>query len=96
VTPDEALAAAIGPLASDPQVVREIEDRWQVPTYAKLDIALARGEGSTVEDVQGRRYLDLYGGHCVALLGHNPARVVDAIFRDFVHRPLYRTGRERR
>ena len=79
MTPDEALEAAIGPLATDPAVVRAIEDRWQVPTYAKLDIALARGEGSYVEDVQGRRYLDLYGGHCVALLGHCAPRVVAAL-----------------
>lgn len=48
-------------------------------TYAKLDIALARGAGSFVEDVAGNRYLDLYGGHCVALLGHCAPRVVEAL-----------------
>ena len=58
-----------------------LEDAFQIPTYAKLPIVLERGEGSYVWDADGRRYLDFYGGHCVALLGHSPARVVDAIKR---------------
>ncbi|MHC4820025.1 MAG: aminotransferase class III-fold pyridoxal phosphate-dependent enzyme, partial [Planctomycetota bacterium] len=41
----------------------------------------ARGEGSFLWDVDGTRYLDLYGGHAVALLGHNPPRVSDALAR---------------
>jgi acetylornithine aminotransferase/acetylornithine/N-succinyldiaminopimelate aminotransferase len=32
-----------------------------------------------VWDAEGTRYLDFYGGHCVALLGHSPAPVVEAI-----------------
>lgn len=58
-----------------------LEDTYQVPTYNKLPIVLERGEGSYVWDVEGRRYLDFYGGHCVALLGHSPARVVEAVKR---------------
>lgn len=57
----------------------ELEDRFQIPTYTKLPIVVERGEGSYVWDADGKRYLDFYGGHCVALLGHSPARVVDAI-----------------
>jgi len=37
------------------------------------------GDGAYVWDADGTRYLDFYGGHCVALLGHSPAPVVDAI-----------------
>ncbi len=59
--------------------VAAIEDRWQLPTYAKMPIALVRGEGSYVWDAEGRRYLDLYGGHCVALAGHCHPRLVSAI-----------------
>ncbi|MFM8981127.1 MAG: aspartate aminotransferase family protein [Planctomycetia bacterium] len=58
---------------------REQEDRWQVPTYSKWPIALAEGRGSYVTDVEGRRFLDLYGGHCVALAGHCHPRLVAAI-----------------
>ena len=56
-----------------------LEDRVTLPTYAKPDVALQRGEGTRVWDTQGRAYLDFYGGHCVALLGHCPPRVVAAV-----------------
>jgi acetylornithine aminotransferase/acetylornithine/N-succinyldiaminopimelate aminotransferase len=58
-----------------------LEDAWTLPTYAKPAVALVRGEGVTVWDTEGNSYLDLYGGHCVALLGHCPPRVVEAIRR---------------
>lgn len=57
----------------------ELEDAFQVPTYRKYPVALVRGEGCYVWDVEGRRYLDFYGGHCVTLIGHCPPRVVQAI-----------------
>ena len=55
------------------------EDRWQLATYAKMKLALVRGAGSWVWDSDGRRYLDMYGGHCVALAGHCHPRLVAAI-----------------
>ncbi len=57
----------------------QLEDAFQIPTYHKLPVALVRGEGSYVWDADGNRYLDFYGGHCVALLGHCPPRVVAAV-----------------
>ena len=56
-----------------------LEDAVTLPTYAKPPVALVRGQGTRVWDTEGREYLDLYGGHCVALLGHCPPRVVEAI-----------------
>lgn len=56
-----------------------LEDTVTLPTYTKHPISLVRGEGVYVWDADGKRYLDLYGGHCVALLGHSPERVVAAI-----------------
>ncbi len=56
-----------------------LEDAVTLPTYAKPPIALVRGEGTRVWDTEGREFLDFYGGHCVALLGHCPPRVVEAI-----------------
>ena len=50
-----------------------------IPTYGKLPIALVRGKGAWVWDADGNRYLDFYGGHCVALLGHCPPRVTEAL-----------------
>ena len=40
---------------------------------------LVRAEGVYVFDSSGRRYLDFYGGHCVAAVGHSPAEVAQAI-----------------
>jgi len=42
-------------------------------------MALVRGEGTFVWDAKGNRYLDFYGAHSVALLGHCPPRVVNAV-----------------
>ncbi|MDX1548714.1 MAG: aminotransferase class III-fold pyridoxal phosphate-dependent enzyme [Rhodothermales bacterium] len=61
--------------------IRRLEDAFQIPTYAKLPLALVRGEGRSVWDADGTRYLDFYGGHCVTLLGHAPPRVVEAVRR---------------
>lgn len=71
--------SSLGPLPTTNAQARELEDRWQVPTYSKWPIALAEGRGSYVTDVEGRRFLDLYGGHCVALAGHCHPRLVAAI-----------------
>ncbi len=57
------------------------EDDLLLPTYARWPIAIVRGKGAHVEDDQGRRYLDLYGGHAVASTGHSHPRVVEAIVR---------------
>ena len=55
------------------------EDAFQIPTYSKMPVALERGENCYVWDAEGEQYLDFYGGHCVALLGHCPPRVVEAV-----------------
>ena len=57
----------------------KIEQALEIPTYDKMPMALVRGEGTSVWDAEGNRYLDFYGGHCVAILGHCPPRVVEAV-----------------
>ncbi len=42
-----------------------------LPVYALLDVELVRGEGSFVWDADGKKYLDLYGGHAVISIGHS-------------------------
>lgn len=56
-----------------------LAERYELPTYRRLDLVAARGEGSWIFDEDGRKYLDLYGGHAVTLLGHAPEPIVDAI-----------------
>lgn len=62
-----------------PEDLRALEDRLTVGVAPKLPISLERGEGCYVWDDSGTRYLDLYGGHAVALVGHSHPRVAQAI-----------------
>jgi acetylornithine/N-succinyldiaminopimelate aminotransferase len=41
-----------------------------LPTYARADVVLVRGEGTRVWDADGREYLDFGGGIAVVSLGH--------------------------
>src|SRR4028119_2410112 len=47
--------------------------------YRTPPVALARGEGATVWDVDGREYTDLLGGIATTILGHAHPRVVEAV-----------------
>jgi len=59
--------------------IATVEDRFQLATYKKMPIAAERGEGVWIYTSNGRRYLDLYGGHAVAGTGHCHPHVVNAI-----------------
>lgn len=56
-----------------------VEDRYQLATYKKMSIVAERGEGVWIYTDDGRRYLDLYGGHAVAATGHSHPHVVQSI-----------------
>ncbi|MDX6344553.1 MAG: acetylornithine/N-succinyldiaminopimelate aminotransferase, partial [Trebonia sp.] len=47
--------------------------------YGVPPLALARGEGSNVWDVDGNRYLDLIAGIAVSALGHAHPAIVEAV-----------------
>jgi predicted acetylornithine/succinylornithine family transaminase len=50
-----------------------------LPTYARQDVTLVRGEGSWLWDADGKRYLDLVAGIAVVGLGHcHPAPLAAA------------------
>lgn len=58
------------------------QHRWQavvMNNYGTPSLALARGAGAEVWDVEGRRYLDLLGGIAVNALGHAHPAVVRAV-----------------
>jgi acetylornithine aminotransferase len=62
----------------------ELAGRWSavmMANYRTPPVALARGEGATVWDVDGREYTDLLGGIATTILGHAHPRVVEAITR---------------
>lgn len=55
------------------------EDRFLLPSYPKLPFAIERGDGMYVFDQEGRKYLDMYGGHAVSLVGHNHPKLLRAL-----------------
>ncbi|MFN2531992.1 MAG: aspartate aminotransferase family protein [Pyrinomonadaceae bacterium] len=59
--------------------VVDAEERYELLTYKKMSIAAERGEGVWLYASDGRKYLDLYGGHAVAGTGHCHPHVVSAI-----------------
>lgn len=59
--------------------VEQAEERFQVATYGKMNIAIERGAGSWVWTSEGEKYLDLYGGHAVCATGHCHPHIVAAI-----------------
>ena len=50
-----------------------------MPTYARLSVTFARGEGAWLWDENDKRYLDALSGIAVCNLGHVHPAVHDAI-----------------
>ncbi|MDR0324190.1 MAG: aminotransferase class III-fold pyridoxal phosphate-dependent enzyme, partial [Treponema sp.] len=48
-------------------------------TYNRLNVCFARGEGSWLFDINGRKYLDFGSGIAVNVLGHNYPPLVRAV-----------------
>ena len=60
----------------------ELTARWSavmMGNYKTPPVALARGAGATVWDVDGAEYTDLLGGIATTILGHAHPKVVEAI-----------------
>jgi acetylornithine/N-succinyldiaminopimelate aminotransferase len=55
------------------------EQRYLLQTYSRYPVALARGKGCFVFDVEGNRYLDFVAGLGVNALGHAHPRIVKTI-----------------
>ncbi len=59
-------------------------DRFEqafMPNYGVPPVALARGEGTRVWDVDGKPYLDFIGGIAVTSIGHAHPALVEAVSR---------------
>ena len=60
----------------------ELAARWSavmMANYRTPPVALDRGAGATVWDVDGREYTDMLGGIATTILGHAHPKVVEAI-----------------
>src|SRR5579862_6212460 len=60
----------------------ERDERVTSPSYTRVyPLVVARGEGATIEDVDGNLFLDFTAGIAVCSTGHCHPRVVEAITR---------------
>jgi acetylornithine/N-succinyldiaminopimelate aminotransferase len=59
--------------------IAELERRYLLGTYNRYPIALTRGKGVFLYDLEGRRYLDFVAGLGVNALGHAHPRIVKTI-----------------
>jgi len=59
--------------------IAELERRYLLGTYNRYPIALTRGKGVFLYDLEDRRYLDFVAGLGVNALGHAHPRIVKAI-----------------
>src|SRR3954451_17683532 len=60
------------------------QQRWDAAlmgNYGTPPVVLARGEGATVWDVDGKAYVDLFAGLAVNVLGHAHPAVSEAVDR---------------
>lgn len=67
------------------------ERAWTLPVYAQLDLHPVGGHGAWLELDDGRRVLDMYGGHAVASLGYGHPQLVAAL-RDQVERLTFQSN----
>ncbi|MEX5297605.1 ornithine--oxo-acid transaminase [Kocuria sp. CPCC 205292] len=70
-------AAAAGHDASSRELA-ETAERYTARTYSPLDVVVARAQGSTVTDVEGREYLDFLAGYSALNFGHGHPAVLRA------------------
>ena len=68
----------------DTQTILEKQRKYLWPshiTYYSQPLPFARGEGMYLYDVEGKRYLDFFGGSLTVSVGHCHPRVTEAITR---------------
>ncbi len=66
-------------LATPAQEVMNLERQYLLQNYARYPLALHRGKGCYVYDLEGNRYLDLISGIGVSSLGHAHPRIIKII-----------------
>jgi predicted acetylornithine/succinylornithine family transaminase len=73
------MSAAFGARKAGSGPLREIEERYAMPTYRRAPVEFVRGEAATLWDAGGRCYVDLFSGLSVHNAGNCHPRIVAAI-----------------
>jgi len=75
----DILPAPVAVVRNELQTIQERFRKNVIPSYGRFDIALERGEGARVWDVNGKCYLDLGAGIAVCALGHASPDITAAL-----------------
>jgi len=59
--------------------ISKLYEKYLIPTYSHLPLALVKGKGAKVWDVHQKEYLDFFSGWGVSNLGHCHPAVVNAL-----------------
>src|SRR5271169_1026456 len=74
---DEKMSSNLPPVVGGAaQAIMDLERDHLLQNYARYPLALARGKGCYVYDLEGRRYLDFITGIGVNALGHGHPRML--------------------
>src|SRR5262245_19673067 len=87
-----SLAEMVAQVSDSNQAITDREEHTELNVYSRMPITPVRGEGCWLIDEHGERWLDMYGGHAVALTGHSHPHVVDAIARQAKDLLFYSNG----
>ncbi len=60
------------------QELKAEENKYVMNTYGRFPIALDHGEGATLWDVEGKKYIDLTSGIGVNCMGYNNEKLINA------------------
>lgn len=60
---------------------KQLFEQYVIPNYTRYPVNLVRGQGSKIWDSESREYLDFFPGWGCNLLGHCPAKIVEAVQR---------------
>jgi len=70
--------------------IKKIFEQYSLNTYTRVGPVFVKGKGSWLWDEKGRRYLDLFPGWGVSVLGHCHLKIAEAIGRQakkLIHLP---------
>ncbi|MCT4573152.1 aminotransferase class III-fold pyridoxal phosphate-dependent enzyme, partial [Bacillus thuringiensis] len=54
----------------------QLDKEYMMSTYCRTKVAIERGEGCKLYDVDGKAYIDLFSGVGVNVLGYNHPKIV--------------------
>ena len=70
--------------------IKELYEKYSLPTYTRVGPVFVKGKGSWLWDEEGRRFLDLFPGWGVSILGHCNPKIVKIIAqqaKELIHLP---------